>query len=200
MTTIWVVRHGRTEMNASGAIIGQLDPNLDELGMAQAAAAADFLLDQGARVRIFSSDLARARQSAEQIGLELDVPVESDPRLREAYFGTLEGLPIASAIESGVWAERRHAMYEFRPSGGESYLEVERRLREFLEEKACLATDSILVTHIGPIRVLLVILGVIAARDVGGVAVTNGACLKFVGTTGAWRVTVPLGTFIKDDL
>ena len=58
---LFVVRHGRTAANASGLLLGRLDPDLDELGVRQAAAAAAAL---GTVDRVVSSPLLRTRRTA----------------------------------------------------------------------------------------------------------------------------------------
>src|SRR3546814_20774869 len=79
-----VVRNGRTEANAQGLLLGRrLDPELDELGRRQAATPAGAI--EGAS-RVVSSPLRRARQTAEAIGL----PVEVDERWGEMDYGSLD--------------------------------------------------------------------------------------------------------------
>ncbi|HAZ55902.1 MAG TPA: hypothetical protein DCY78_01570, partial [Acidimicrobiaceae bacterium] len=67
---LFVVRHGRTAANASGLLLGRLDPDLDELGVRQATAAAAAL---GSVDRVVSSPLLRTRHTAEAFGLEVEV-------------------------------------------------------------------------------------------------------------------------------
>jgi glucosyl-3-phosphoglycerate phosphatase len=86
-----VVRHGRTGYNATARIQGQLDVGLDEVGRAQAVAAADWLARLGPDV-IVSSDLSRAADTAAALAAVTGLPVRSDPRLRERDFGQWQGL------------------------------------------------------------------------------------------------------------
>jgi broad specificity phosphatase PhoE len=90
VTTVLLVRHGRTALNAQGRFRGLTDPPLDEMGMAEAEEAARSIL---ARSRdrpiaaLATSPLARARQTAESIGLaiaagSLPFDVAGDPRVR----------------------------------------------------------------------------------------------------------------------
>ncbi len=93
-----LLRHGRTPSNAEGRFQGHIDIALDETGHAQARAAAGalgaWLADDAARgaVRIASSDLARAVQTAAPLAEALGVSVKSDPELRERSGGAWEGL------------------------------------------------------------------------------------------------------------
>ncbi len=88
---IVVWRHGRTEWNLAGRVQGQSDTQLDDVGREQARSAAARLaaLDPD---RIVSSDLARAHDTARQLGEVTGREVEIDPRLREMNFGEREGM------------------------------------------------------------------------------------------------------------
>jgi probable phosphoglycerate mutase len=96
--TIVAWRHGRTAWNVAGRVQGQTDIPLDEVGRGQAASAAARL----ARLkpdRIVTSDLSRARETAETLGSLAAVPVTLDRRLRELAFGEREGLTWAESWE-----------------------------------------------------------------------------------------------------
>ena len=71
-------RHGRTAWNAESRVQGTTDVPLDEVGVAQAERAARDLATL-APARIVSSDLARARVTAEKLGEIVGLPVETDP-------------------------------------------------------------------------------------------------------------------------
>jgi probable phosphoglycerate mutase len=93
MTTRQVVlwRHGRTQWNVEGRVQGQSDIPLDDVGVAQAKAAASRLAALRPD-RIVSSDLVRAADTAQALGALTGTEVELDPRLRELNFGEREGL------------------------------------------------------------------------------------------------------------
>lgn len=84
-------RHGRTDWNVAGRVQGQTDTDLDDVGRGQAVAAAARLASLEP-VRILSSDLRRAHDTATELARVTGVEVESDPRLREMNFGAREGL------------------------------------------------------------------------------------------------------------
>jgi broad specificity phosphatase PhoE len=88
-----VLRHGRTEWNAAGRFQGQADIGLDERGLAQAEQVATVLAELVPSA-IYSSDLSRARQTAEPLARACGLPVITDPRLREIHVGSWEGLTI----------------------------------------------------------------------------------------------------------
>ncbi|NYE37784.1 putative phosphoglycerate mutase [Nocardioides cavernae] len=89
--TLVVMRHGRTSWNDAGRAQGHADIELDEVGHAQAAAAATALARLGP-TRIWCSDLARARQTAEVLGAATGVRPEVVPALREYDVGTRTGM------------------------------------------------------------------------------------------------------------
>ncbi|GAB6903688.1 histidine phosphatase family protein [Kineosporia succinea] len=88
-----LVRHGRTTWNATARFQGQTDVPLDDVGLGQAQRTAEALYDQlvGTEVRIVSSDLSRAAQTARALATKLHVEIELDPRLREISAGEWEG-------------------------------------------------------------------------------------------------------------
>ena len=94
-----VVRHGRTPANAAGQLLGRRDPELDELGRAQAAAVGIAI---PTAARVISSPLMRCRQTAEAI----NTSVEIDERLIEVDYGDFEGLAIGD-VPAATWAAWR---------------------------------------------------------------------------------------------
>ncbi|OON64433.1 histidine phosphatase family protein [Massilia sp. KIM] len=90
-TTILLIRHGETAWNAERRLQGHLDIPLNGEGERQAAALAAALL--GERIdAIVSSDLGRAKQTAQAIAGVRGQEVEVDPLLRERCYGGFEGL------------------------------------------------------------------------------------------------------------
>jgi broad specificity phosphatase PhoE len=91
VTTLLLVRHGETDWNADGLLQGQTDRPLSDFGRRQATQLAEELAGEELEA-IYSSDLARARETAEIVGERLGLPVVLDPDLREKDWGTWEGL------------------------------------------------------------------------------------------------------------
>jgi probable phosphoglycerate mutase len=91
VTTLLLVRHGETDWNAVGRLQGHTDRPLSDFGRRQAQQLAEELADEPLDA-IYSSDLARARETAEIAGGRLGLPVVLDPGLREKDWGTWEGL------------------------------------------------------------------------------------------------------------
>lgn len=98
MTRLIVWRHGNTDWNATGRVQGQTDVPLNDLGREQARAAAPLL----AALRpdaIVASDLRRAADTAAALAALTGLPVRTDQRLRERYFGLWQGLLLTEAAE-----------------------------------------------------------------------------------------------------
>jgi broad specificity phosphatase PhoE len=91
VTVLLLVRHGETDWNAEGRLQGHTDRPLNDYGRTQAKALADRLAGEGADA-IYTSDLVRAKATAEIIGERLGLTVVVDPDLREKDWGTWEGL------------------------------------------------------------------------------------------------------------
>jgi broad specificity phosphatase PhoE len=90
MSRLLIWRHGHTDWNGGDRVQGQTDVPLNELGRAQAAAAAARL----AKLRpdaIVSSDLIRTADTAASLAAKTGLPVRFDARLRERFFGEWQG-------------------------------------------------------------------------------------------------------------
>lgn len=93
-TRLCVVRHGETAWNAEHRVQGQSDVPLNATGRAQALAAAKVLAKEAFEA-VYSSDLQRARQTAEPAASALALEVVADPDLRERHYGIFEQLTYA---------------------------------------------------------------------------------------------------------
>ena len=89
--TLLVMRHGRTAWNDTGRAQGHADIELDEVGRAQAAAAAAVLAPLGLS-RIWCSDLVRARETAAAVAALAGLEPEVLPGLREYEVGKRTGM------------------------------------------------------------------------------------------------------------
>lgn len=88
---LWIFRHGQTDWNREGRIQGHLDIPLNDEGRGQAKR----LIEPLKQLKIqglLSSDLSRARETAEIVGSPLNLRVVTDERLREVHLGALQGL------------------------------------------------------------------------------------------------------------
>jgi broad specificity phosphatase PhoE len=131
---VLLLRHGRTEWNASGRFQGQQDSALDLIGRAQAAAAAVAVAPMQPDV-LLTSDLARAADTAALVAAEAGVAVTPEPRLREIHLGRWEGLTRAEvrALFPSEYAAWQAGLDE-RRGDGETYAEVGARAVECVTE------------------------------------------------------------------
>lgn len=142
-----IVRHGRTDHNASGLLLGRLDPPLDALGRQQAAALASAV---GPVDRVISSPLARTRETAAAFGVD----VEIDDRWIELDYGVYDGTPLGE-VPAEAWAAWRRDP-DFAPDGGESLAQLGRRVADALDDLASGGSASerttVIVTHVSPVK------------------------------------------------
>jgi len=145
------VRHGQTDANRNGVLLGRLDPPLNDAGREQAAvvAARVALL---APARIVASPLVRAMETAEIVGVACGLSVGVDARLIEVDYGEYDGLPLAELPSDLVWKWRNDA--EFAPPGGESLASVGKRMGEYTNEVLDSLAEGpmVAVSHVSPIK------------------------------------------------
>jgi probable phosphoglycerate mutase len=120
-TRVFALRHGRTAWNAEQRIQGHIDVPLDDTGFWQAKRLAEALAAEGLDA-IYSSDLQRARATAEALARTTAAPLVTDPALRERAFGRFEGETFAEIEarwpeEAARWRRREPG---FGPGGGEA--------------------------------------------------------------------------------
>ncbi len=92
MTRIYLVRHGRTALNAAGVLRGHLDPELDAVGLNQASALGEVLGRLELRL-VVSSPLQRAVETASAVACRAGLEVETDRRLIDRDYGAWAGQP-----------------------------------------------------------------------------------------------------------
>ncbi len=146
MARILLVRHGQSVWNADGRWQGQADPPLSELGEQQAVAAARAI---GLVDAIYTSDLTRARHTAELVAAQLGSDVAVDARLRERDAGDWEGRTRAEIDEGwpGFLDSGR------RPDGYEPDASVlARALAALTAIAASHDGDVLVITHGGVVR------------------------------------------------
>lgn len=146
MTLICLVRHGESAWNRERRIQGHRDPRLSPLGRRQAEAVADHLAGTGWDA-VYSSDLARAVQTAAAIGCRLGLPALPEPGLRERGQGALEGL-------TAEQAQRAHPDFDAPDVGREPAAAFERRCVMAVARLAARhpARRVVVVTHGGVVR------------------------------------------------
>lgn len=176
---LYLVRHGESTWNVEKRLQGQTaEVPLTNRGLAQAAAAAAALT--GHRIdALWSSDLLRARQTAQTIGDLLGIHPRWTSYLREQGLGELEGR-FASELQPEPVPEGKH-ITEVAWGGGESIQQVHQRLQKFcgqLRKEQCCDDRVVLVSHGDTLRVLLAVLAGKGHREVAWVPIANGSVTR----------------------
>jgi isoleucyl-tRNA synthetase len=160
----FILRHGESLKNKRGIASSWPEGTplpLTEKGRRQIKAAAKKLAGKKINL-IFSSDILRAKQTAEIIGKELGLPVKLDKRLREIGMGLLNGKPLREV--GRFWDQDKELSpveyykkrFEVAPKCGENYLIVEKRIMSFMKdtEKKYPGKNILIVSHERPITLL----------------------------------------------
>jgi broad specificity phosphatase PhoE len=139
MTELWLVRHGQTDWNLTGRWQGQASdaPGLNETGRAQALAIREQMNGNNFSA-VYSSDLLRARQTAELIAEPQGLTVTLEPRLQEINLGAWEGM-LSEEIEAKYpqeLAERARNPFETAAPNGESPRDVVERVQTAIDKIA----------------------------------------------------------------
>jgi broad specificity phosphatase PhoE len=179
-TRILLARHGETEWNRLGRWQGHADPPLNALGRRQAQMLAEQLAGDSVAA-VYSSDLGRARQTAEIVAERLALAVTERPGLREIDVGSWSGLT-------------KEEVRERFPDGFALWLAGEvghdGETREELATRAVAAVESIARDHVGQTVLVVTHGGVIRAlrRHAGGDpgdVVENGTTFALALVEGA---------------
>ena len=164
-----LVRHGQSEANAAGLLIGRADSPLTQLGRLQADALGRAIARRfPSAPRLLTSPLQRAVETAESIAAAYSASYEAtgrrraaddavaklevDERFIELDYGELDQRAI-SDLPAGLWDTWR-ADAAWRPTGGETLGEVKARVSAACEEIAASAAggDVVVVSHVSPIK------------------------------------------------
>jgi probable phosphoglycerate mutase len=122
-TRLLAIRHGETAWNVGARIQGHIDIPLNDHGRQQAQRLGRALAEGDRPDVLYSSDLSRARETAQAVAEACGLPLHVDPRLRERCFGAFEGQTIDEVRERDpALADRwRRREPDFVPPGnGES--------------------------------------------------------------------------------
>ena len=186
--TIYYIRHGETDWNALGRLQGTQDIPLNDLGRVQAINAGGVLGQlvardgrDMARLPFVASPLGRARATMDLVRETLHLPAGGytlDDRLREIGYGKWEGstLPEMQAADPVFFARRLTEKWTLAPEGGETYADVERRVRAWYD---AITTDTVAVAHGGTARALMVTLGFETPASAVDLPIQQGAVYVF---------------------
>jgi broad specificity phosphatase PhoE len=155
VTVVYLARHGQSDWNAEARWQGHADRPLTDLGRRQARELAERLA--GVRLEaVYSSDLERARATAEAVALPRGLPVSTLPELREIDVGSWSGLTREEAEARFPAAFRRWADGAHGWDDGETYEEMTARVVGAVLGLGAIHPDAsvLVVAHGGPIRAL----------------------------------------------
>lgn len=182
--TFYMVRHGQTDWNVQHKIQGHTDIRLNETGEAQAKE----IGEKFGTIQFdlaFSSDLLRAKRTADIILLEKQLAIETTKALRERNFGEMEGKPheiffeYLKQIKGKTHEERhKHKLHD----GFESDEETAIRVLTFLRETAVANPGKkiLITTHAGVFHILLVHLGIKTYEESDAMHVKNTGHIKLL--------------------
>lgn len=188
MKRLLLVRHGATAWNERGLCLGRKDLPLSDTGRRQAERLRDAL--RGERLdRVFSSPLARARETARLLGFEPELL----PDLIEIDRGAWEGL---APDEIRRLDPELHARWYEDPTGlamprGEAFPDLWRRAGRALELLEGSAAGTVLaVGHRAINRVLIARALGREAKGVWGIAQPQACRTEIVAEGGRYRATL----------
>ena len=129
MTTVILLRHGRTTANTGGVLAGWTPGvQLDETGTAQVGAVAE-RLSKVPLAAVVSSPLERCRQTADAVAQGRDLEVQTDDRLGEARYGDWTGRTIKELVKEPLWkvVQQHPSAAVFPGSDGEGLAQTQAR-------------------------------------------------------------------------
>jgi len=158
--TLYIVRHGETEWNVKKIIQGHEDIPLNKKGETQAIELAKKLRHIKFDA-VFSSDLIRAKRTAEIITLEKKLAVQTTKMLKERYFGKYQGKSFADNNEMSKLINNLKTVTGPGVREVENDQKIISRMITFLREIALIYVEKtiLVVSHGGPMRTLLIYLG-----------------------------------------
>jgi probable phosphoglycerate mutase len=179
-THVLLIRHGQSVGNAARRFGGHTATPLSPRGRRQAQATARALKDEELSA-IYSSDLARAVETAEALSALTGLPINPTSAFRERSVGVMEGLTFEDAAEKhpDQYAALLRRDFEHVLTGGESYRQLLDRAWQKLDEIiAQHRGEKIAVfSHTGTICILaLHLMGALDAPELKPVWITNANC------------------------
>ena len=188
--TIYLARHGQSQGNLGKFIQGHQDADLTPLGIEQA----QVLARHFHKIRfaaVFSSDLLRARRTAQAVALDRRLAITTARALRERKFGRIEGM-LDSKFEQDFRElldsrEKLNHQDRFRFKLAPDVESDEELMSRFITHLRGIATaylskNVLVVSHGGPIRTLLIHLGFATYKEMppAGGTVSNTAYVKLL--------------------
>lgn len=193
ITRMVVVRHGQTEWTVAGRIQGHGDSPLTELGIRQARAMAARLAGEAFDV-VLSSDLGRARHTAELLVPAGVANIRFSTALRERAFGQTEGSTYAQISDHHpeMFSRDRETDPDYAPEGGESRQQHLDRVRNAFEGIAREHSGKrvLVVTHGGVLSCVYRWLNGIPAAAPHPIDIPNVGYNRLSARAGNWSIDV----------
>jgi len=179
-THVLLIRHGQSEGNAERRFGGHTATPLSLRGRRQAVATAEALKND-LITAIYSSDLARAVETAEPLAKVIRLPINKTEAFRERSVGVMEGLTFEDAAQKhpDEYAALLRRDFEHVLAGGESYRQLLDRSRNKLDDIiAAHRGERIAVfSHTGTICILaLHLMGALDAPELKPVWISSSNC------------------------
>jgi broad specificity phosphatase PhoE len=193
-TRIYLVRHGRTTLNAEGKFRGRLDPSLDDEGVRQAEAAARRLMVDPP-VHVFSSPLRRAVETAAHIARLAGAPRTTEEDLIDLDYGAWAGLSPeeASGRDPRAFAVYRDDPERAVPPDGEPPTAVADRCLKALQRMAESFPGRTIaaVSHEIPIRLCVARIAGLKGSEPWDLLVPTGTVVRVAVADGTFELPVP---------
>lgn len=186
--TLYIVRHGETEWNASKMTQGQSDSPLTENGVNQVLTTANELkyikFDA-----IYSSDLGRTKRTAEILKLERELAIKTSVALRERNYGSFESRPsseFSTAFHEIIekikqLSEEDRVNFKLADDIESDSEIIARFITKLREISVAHPSQKILVsTHGGPIRLLLLHIGYLKRSELPPGSIANAGYVKIL--------------------
>ncbi|MHB9058494.1 MAG: histidine phosphatase family protein [Bacillota bacterium] len=190
---VYLVRHAETSWNADGRFQGQVDTELSPLGRRQAAALGTRLAAL-APSGLYTSDLWRARETADLAGSVAGLTATPDRAFREVHVGQWQGLTFDEVRTSrpDSFAEWVSGRAGFRFPQGETYEEGAARAMERLEGLAAGHRGGrlVIVSHGGVLRAMIYSILGLEHGHRGRMTLTNAGVSAIAGAPGRWRLVL----------
>ncbi len=179
-----LIRHGQSEWNLKNLFTGWKDPDLTEVGVAEARAAGQRLKAKGiAFDKVFTSALTRAQRTTDLVLSELgqtNLQQVRDWRVNERDYGDLSGLNKADAAKK--WGEEQvmiwRRSYDIPPPGGESLKDTLARVLPYYCQDIlpCVLRGerTVVVAHGNSLRALLMVLERATPETIPGIELETG--------------------------
>ncbi|MCX6760741.1 MAG: histidine phosphatase family protein [Candidatus Nealsonbacteria bacterium] len=163
---LFIVRHGEISWSKIG-FLSYTDLPLTKKGILQSKRVALELKNKNIE-EIYTSNLRRCIQTAEELTKCLNLKIHIVPQLREVNFGIFEGLTLEEAEEKypEIFKKRKRNKWNFSMPQGESYKDAEKRVMPLVKKLIKKNKNIVLVTHVTIIKIILKSLTVISLKKI----------------------------------